>query len=187
MIPPAARSPGRRSGPPPGTVTVGIAAFAAVELALAVFMAVAPHAFYRAVGPFGPFNGHYVRDVASFEAALGAGLLVALRRPAWRVPMLGVMTIQYALHSVNHLIDIDRAHPAWLGYFDFISLAAATLMLAWLWRAAAREAGAGEGTPRDPAQAGVPRAAASTGAPAASAAGAGRGGDRLPTTEGSVT
>jgi len=56
------------------------------------------------------------------------------------VPMLAVTTIQYALHSLNHLVDIDRAHPAWTGYFDFFSLAIATVLLASLWRAAAREA-----------------------------------------------
>ncbi len=130
-----------RSGPPPGAVSVGIAAFAIVELALALFMAVAPHAFYTAVGPFGAFNGHYERDVASFEGAIAITLLISLRRPSWRVPALALTTIQFALHSVNHLFDINRAHPAWVGYFDFLSLAAATVMLAWLWRAASHEAG----------------------------------------------
>ncbi len=58
------------------------------------------------------------------------------------MPVLALTTIQYALHSVNHLIDIGKAHPAWNGYFDFFSLAAATVLLAWLWRVAAREASA---------------------------------------------
>jgi hypothetical protein len=124
----------------PSTVAVGIAIFAAIQLGLALFMAVAPHAFYTAVGPFGVFNGHYIRDVASFYGAIGIGLLLSLSRPSWRVPMLAVTTIQYALHSLNHLLDIDKAHPLWNGYFDFFSLAAATVLLAWMWRAAAREA-----------------------------------------------
>jgi hypothetical protein len=120
-------------------VTVGIAAFAVIQLSLALFMASAPHAFYTAAGPFGAFNGHYIRDVATFYAATGVGLLVAIRRTSWRVPMLALMTIQYALHSVNHLIDIGKAHPAWNGYFDFFSIALATGLLAWLWRRAALE------------------------------------------------
>jgi hypothetical protein len=136
-----------RSDSAPGPVAVGIAAFAAVELVLAVFMATAPHAFYTAVGPFGAFNRHYVRDVASFEGAIGVALLISLRRPAWRVPVLALTTIQYALHSVNHLLDIGKAHPAWLGYFDFLSLAAATVVLAWLWREAARQDAARTGAP----------------------------------------
>jgi hypothetical protein len=32
---------------------------------------------------------------------------------------------------------IAKANPQWTGYFDFFSLAAATLLLAWLTRAAA--------------------------------------------------
>ena len=50
---------------------VGLGVFAVYNLALAVFMALAPHAFYKAVGPFGAFNAHYLRDVATFSAALG--------------------------------------------------------------------------------------------------------------------
>jgi hypothetical protein len=127
------------SAPPPGTLQVGIAAFAVVELSLAVFMAASPHAFFKAIGPFGTFNAHYLRDVASFEGALGLALLVALVRPSWRVPVLALTTAQFALHSINHLVDIGRAHPRWAGYFDFFSLAAATVVLAWLWRVASLE------------------------------------------------
>lgn len=126
--------------PAPSGVTVGIGVFAAVQLGLALLMAASPHEFYTAVGPFGAYNGHYIRDLATFYAATGVGLLVAIRRASWRVPMLALMTIQYALHSVNHLLDIGRAHPAWNGYFDFGSLAAATVLLAWLWRRAVLEA-----------------------------------------------
>lgn len=122
-----------------GTLELGIAMFAFVELGLAVFMAVAPHAFFRAIGPFGVFNPHYLRDVASFEGAIGLALAIALRRPSWRAPVLALTTFQFALHSVNHLVDIAGAHPAWAGYFDFFSLASATLLLAYLWRAASTD------------------------------------------------
>lgn len=115
-----------------GMVVAGLVAFAVVQLGLALFMAVAPHRFYIAIGPFGARNDHYVRDVASYNAALGAGLLIAVRHASWRVPVLAITTIQFALHSVNHLADITRAHPAWVGYFDFFALAAATLQLAGL-------------------------------------------------------
>jgi len=128
------------TGAPPGTLAVGIAAFAALELVLAVFMAVSPHAFYTAIGPFGAFNGHYLRDVASFEGAIGLALLASVRRPSWRVPVLALTTVQFTLHSLNHLLDIGRAHPRWVGYFDFFSLAAAAVVLAWLWRAASIDA-----------------------------------------------
>jgi hypothetical protein len=126
--------------PTTSVLTVGIAVFAALQLGLALLMAVGPHEFYTAVGPFGAYNGHYIRDLSTFYAATGIGLLLAIRHASWRVPMLALMTVQYGLHSVNHLIDIGKAHPAWNGYFDFVSLAAATLLLAWLWRRAALEA-----------------------------------------------
>jgi hypothetical protein len=125
--------------PAPSVVAVGLVAFAVIQLGLALFMAISPHAFYTDVGPFGAFNGHYIRDVASFYGAIGIALLLAVRRVSWRVPVQALTTIQYALHSVNHLLDIDKAHPAWTGYFDFLTLAGATVLLAWLWRAAARE------------------------------------------------
>jgi hypothetical protein len=118
------------------TVRVGLITFAVYHIALALFMAVSPHAFYTAVGPFATFNGHYIRDVSSYNAALGVGFVIAFRQVSWRVPVLGITTVQFALHSVNHLIDIGKAHPTWTGYFDFFALAATTLLLAWLMRAA---------------------------------------------------
>ncbi|HEV3071401.1 MAG TPA: hypothetical protein VGY76_08255 [Solirubrobacteraceae bacterium] len=133
----ASATPLRR--PAPSVLVVGVAVFGAYHLALALFMAVAPRAFFTNVGPFGTVNTHYIRDTATFNAAIGVALLVAVRRPSWRVPVLALCTLQFALHSLNHLIDIGRAHPAWNGYFDFFSLAAATLVLAWLLRVAMAE------------------------------------------------
>jgi hypothetical protein len=123
-----------------GILQAGLVAFAAYNLALAIVMAAAPHAFYTAVGPFGARNDHYVRDVATYSAALGVGFAIAIRRDSWRVPVLGLTALQFALHSVNHLLDIDNAHPTWTGYFDFFSLAAATALLAWLLRLALAQA-----------------------------------------------
>jgi hypothetical protein len=119
------------------TLRISLAIFAAIDLGLAVFMAVAPHAFYKTIGPFGASNPHYVRDVATFYFAVGIALALAVSRPSWRAPALAISAIQYAAHSLNHLIDIANAHPAWTGYFDFFSLLAGTVVLTWLWRVAA--------------------------------------------------
>jgi len=132
----AAAAAAASESPTWGALEVGIATFAALHIGLALLMAIDAHAFFTAVGPFGAYNAHYIHDVATFYFALGAGLAVSLARPSWRVPVLAVTLVQYALHSINHLIDIDKARPAWTGYFDFFSLAAATLLLAWLLRAA---------------------------------------------------
>jgi hypothetical protein len=126
----------RPSAIPADALSVGLALLAAYHLGLALFMAVAPHAFFTEIGPFGARNDHYVRDVATFSAAIGVGLAISVARPAWRVPMLTVALVQFALHSVNHLVDIGDAHPAWEGYFDFFGIAAATLLIAWMLRAA---------------------------------------------------
>jgi hypothetical protein len=117
-------------------LTAGIAVFAVYHLALAAFMAAFPHSFFDNVGPFGVRNDHYIRDTATFSAAIGTGLALALRNPSWRVPMLAITVVQFLLHSINHLVDIDKAHPSWNGYFDFGSLAAATILLGWLLRVA---------------------------------------------------
>jgi hypothetical protein len=122
-------------------LAAGIFLLAVYDLGLALFMAVAPHAFYASVGPFGARNNHYIRDTATFSAAFGCGLAISLRALSWRVPMLAISTIQFALHSVNHLVDIGAAHPAWTGYFDFFSLALSTGLLALLLRAALTQEG----------------------------------------------
>ena len=73
--------------------------------------------------------------VAGASGAIGRPLipkLVAVGRESWRVPVLALALIQYALHSLNHLIDIGEADPGWIGPADFVSLALTTLLLAWM-------------------------------------------------------
>jgi hypothetical protein len=113
-------------------LSAGLALFALYHLALAVLMAAAPHSFFEAIGPFGTRNDHYVRDAATYNAAFAAGFAIAVRRNAWRVPVLVIAVVQFALHTVNHLVDIGAAHPGWTGYLDFFGLAVATALLLWL-------------------------------------------------------
>lgn len=120
------------------TVRAGLLAFAAYSFAIAALMVFAPHAFFEHVGPFGARNDHYLRDVASYNAAFGVALLVAYWRESWRAPILCCLALQFALHSINHLADIGSADPHWLGPFDFISLALATVALVWLARESLR-------------------------------------------------
>lgn len=110
-------------------LTGGIALLSLYHLGLAVFMAVSPHSFFTSIGPFGTQNSHYIRDTATYNAAFGFGLAVSLRRRSWRVPVLAVVAVQFALHAINHLVDIGAAHPAWTGYFDFFSLLLSTLLI----------------------------------------------------------
>jgi hypothetical protein len=93
------------------------------QLGLGALMALAPGAFFEALGDFGARNDHYLRDVATFYMALGIVLLVTVGRPAWRAPVLAFGALQYALHALNHLLDVGDADPGWIGPFDFASLA----------------------------------------------------------------
>jgi len=129
----ATTPPARRiAAAEPAILRGTLALFAAYFFGIGLWMAISPHTFYTAIGPFGVQNDHYLRDTATFQMAFGVGLFVAISRPSWRVPMLTIAAIQFALHSVNHLVDIDTAHPSWIGYFDFFALLLTTLQLGWL-------------------------------------------------------
>jgi hypothetical protein len=113
--------------------------FGVTQLALGLFMAIAPGAFFDAIGPFGTRNDHYLRDLSTFYVALGVAGLVAARRPSWRVPVLALATVEFVLHAINHLVDIGKSDPSWNGPVDFAAVAASALLLAWMTRVAARD------------------------------------------------
>jgi hypothetical protein len=115
-----------------------LALFGAAQLVLGVLLWAAPGTFFDEIGPYGTRNDHYMADVATFYLALGAAALVAVVRSSWRVPVLAVALLQYVLHSVNHLIDVGEADPAWLGPANLVALAATAVLLGWMLRAAAR-------------------------------------------------
>jgi uncharacterized membrane protein len=110
--------------------------FAIAQLILGLLLWLTPGFFHDEIGPYGPRNDHYMGDLATWYLALGAMMLVAARRPAWRAAVLLLALIQYGLHSVNHLIDIGEADPEWLGPFNFASLAVTTLLLWWMFSVA---------------------------------------------------
>jgi UPF0716 family protein affecting phage T7 exclusion len=109
--------------------------FAAVQLLIGALLWLTPGFFYDQIGPYGARNDHYMGDVATWYLALGAATLVAVRRTGWRVPVLALAFIQYALHSINHLIDVSEADPGWLGPANVVSLLLGTLLLGWMLRA----------------------------------------------------
>jgi Domain of unknown function (DUF4345) len=114
--------------------------FGLSQLALGLYMAIAPGSFFDSIGPFGARNDHYVRDMSTFYVALGLAGLVAARRPSWRVPVLALATAEFALHAVNHLVDIGKSDPSWNGPADFALVAASALLLGWMTWVASRSA-----------------------------------------------
>ena len=108
--------------------------FAVTQLVVGLLLWVTPGFFYEEVGPFGPRNDHYMGDVATFYVALGIVGFLAVRRVTWRVPILALAVVAYALHSLNHLIDVGEADPSWLGPADLVLVFLSTLLLGWMLR-----------------------------------------------------
>jgi hypothetical protein len=115
-------------------MTVALFAAGFFQLATGLIMAFAPGAFYDHWAGFGAQNDHYIRDVATLEIALGAGLLWSAVRPAWRVPLLAVATLQSALHTVSHIVDLDELRSRWQGPVNLALVAGGTVLFLVLWR-----------------------------------------------------
>jgi hypothetical protein len=114
-------------------------AFGAGHLLLGVLMAAAPGTFFEEIGPYPPQNDHYLRDLSTFYLALGAAALVAWRRPTWRVPIIALALVQYALHALNHLVDVGEAEREALGPVNLALIGLTALALGWALRAALEE------------------------------------------------
>ena len=129
--------------PSPAPAAVGLRAgvltLAAVQLVTGLSLLISPSRFYDAIADFGPYNPHDLRDMAAFYLASAVVLAVAATsRPSWRAPALALVGLQYALHALNHLLDVGDANPGWVGPLDVVSLALGALALGWLYRAALR-------------------------------------------------
>jgi hypothetical protein len=119
---------------------VGLAAFALINIILGLWAAVDPRGFYDALGPFGAYNDHYIRDaVAAMQGSLGVAMAIAVARRSWRVGVLGYATLHFLFHTVNHLVDIGDAHPKSAGVLDFVTLGIGAATLGWLFARAVGE------------------------------------------------
>ncbi len=113
-------------------VRAAFRALAALHLALGAWMILSPHSFFTTLGSFGSYNAHYERDAATFYLAFAAGAGLAVGRPRWRIPVLGMITVQYVAHTLNHLWDAGRSHNGWAGPLDVATLGLAALQFAGL-------------------------------------------------------
>lgn len=118
---------GRRPG---RAVKALLAAFAGIQIVLGLLLWLAPGFFFDEIGPYGVRNDHYMGDLATWYLVLGGVVLASIRWESWRVPVLVLALAQYALHSLNHLIDVGEANPSWLGPANLVSLVLATVLLA---------------------------------------------------------
>lgn len=119
---------------PSTAVPLGLRLLGALQLAQGAWMALAPGSFFDRIGPFGVENAHDVRDASTWSLALGAVSLLAAGRRTWWAPVLIFAALQNGLHAVNHLVDVGKADPRWVGPFDLVALAAVAAALALLAR-----------------------------------------------------
>lgn len=132
---PLASSPAARAT----ALRAGLLGLAGVQLVTGLLLAFTPHAFYDAIADFGPRNEHDLRDMAAFYLASAVVLAVAAGRRSWRTPALALVGLQLALHAINHLVDVGKSDPSWVGPFDLVTLAALALLVGALYRGAARD------------------------------------------------
>src|SRR5215213_7299077 len=111
----ASRAPARIDAVTAVLLVVGV-----TQLATGVLAFFAPGAFYDLVASYPPENHHFLKDVGSWNLSLGAIALYGARRTDWRLPLLGLIGIQYAFHFISHVIDVNDADPAWQGWFGVI-------------------------------------------------------------------
>src|SRR4030095_16749494 len=80
--------------------------FAVANLGNAAWMLADPAGWYAglpaAVPDTGPLNTHFVRDIGSAFAVMGAALLLAAFRAALRPPMIAAVALFYVLHALVH-------------------------------------------------------------------------------------
>ena len=142
-------------------VTRLLLVFAAYELTTGVLLWAAPGYFFEHIGPYGGSrNEHYMADNAGWYISLAAAMLVAVRRPAWRPPVIGLSLFQNVLHLASHLVDVRESDPAWHGTLDSALLLLTALVLVWMlarstrtpWPSPARPRSEAPHPRRDPAE-----------------------------------
>ncbi|HEX8206929.1 MAG TPA: hypothetical protein VF587_12790 [Solirubrobacteraceae bacterium] len=120
-------------------VTAVIAVVGASQILFGVVAFLFPGTFYDVVAGYPPYNEHFLMDVGSWQIALGALAVYGARRQDWRIGLLGLLALQYALHAIPHFIHFDDAEKSGQAWFATVALTAtAVLLVALLVRERAR-------------------------------------------------
>ena len=97
------------------TIRAALGLFAAVHLAVALLGLSDPGFFHDTMATFDARNDLLVREISVVYLVTGVGMLVALGRKSWRVPVLIVALVHYCGHGLSHALDAGQADPAWVG------------------------------------------------------------------------
>ncbi len=106
------REPASRAAASADVVTVVLLIVGVTQVAAGLLAFLAPGAFYDLIAGYPPENDHFLKDVGSWSVALGAIALYGARRADWRVPLLALIGLQYALHTGAHIVDAGDAEES---------------------------------------------------------------------------
>jgi hypothetical protein len=131
-------SPGPRDAPDPPLVPVILWLVGLGSVANALWMLIAPLAWYHhlpaEVPDFGPYNEHFIRDIGCAFLTVGASLAWAALRPPLRRPLIAVGALFFGLHAVLHVYDSAREFVPpvhWLLDLPSVYLPPALLLVAY--------------------------------------------------------
>ncbi len=92
------------------SVSLAIAlALGTAAIANGIFMLVAPENWYFAVPGVtttGPFNQHFLRDIGLIFLFIGAGFLLGIWRPNFRIVLWGAASLWLAGHALFHFWEV---------------------------------------------------------------------------------
>ena len=126
------------------SLQVVLALLGAINAGLGALALIAPDTFFDQIGKYGVENSHYVGDVGAFVLAFGLAVLLSIRLPSWRVPVLYLGAIWFGFHALNHAFDTGEAKSEARGWADTIYIAAGGVLLAYLARVSGRLASGGD-------------------------------------------
>ena len=125
------------------TLRAVLAVIAAYHVVTGALALIAPNTFFDQIGRYGVENSHYVGDIGAFTIAFGVALAIAVFRPSWRVPILGLGALWYGFHALNHAFDTGEARSEARGWTDTVLLALGAVGAVWLARVSERLAAEG--------------------------------------------
>jgi hypothetical protein len=91
-----------------------IAGIAAVfYLGVGVWAFAAPLSFFENIGPYPPYNEHFIHDVGAFNLGLGAAAIAGLLFSDALVAVLTALAVASVMHEIAHITDrLLGGHPS---------------------------------------------------------------------------
>ena len=123
------QQPAPRASAGADVITIVLVVAGATQLVAGVLAFFAPGVFYDVAASYPPENHHFLKDLGSWSVALGAIAIYGARRPDWRVPLLGLVGLQYLLHTGSHIIDAGDAEKAGHDPFAIITQGLGAVLL----------------------------------------------------------